>query len=481
MLATLWPSDTSSRLHLVTLVAFAGVEAVVFTSLYTTLPSAVRQASDETVWVLLWFGLMVLALLRRAASAISTSPQQVRVVYLIAYIPLLLVCLLLLTNDFLGIALAALMALVLWWRGLSLGQSHLYPQSARMHFWWGLGLVTALLAFDFKLARMGLLIGLAVLGLLALIVSQLNAVAQHNDISPRALTRPAWRKALGLVLLVAFGLIGLDAVLLNSEAAAWLVRGVLALILFPIGLVVGFLLWVLQRMLPTSLFEGLGKALQLLMQRLNALEQAVPPAGDPVEAVQKSGQLIDPQMMLLGGILGLIAVVLLALLLGMGLRRAVKRRREVDAMPTEYISPDDDEGNAVEEDAPSRLGNTFSRWFAAATIRLIYARMAHQAAKRGYDRKPTQTTQEFLPALQQAFPTAEADVRLISDAYEAAHYGQVPDTAAQLTTIRDAWERVRRIQPATNNQQPIANNYAIRPRIHHPATQQHSARDCWQR
>ena len=123
MLATLWPSDTSSRLHLFALVAFAGVEAVVFTSLYTTLPNALRQASDETMWALVWLGLMALALLRRAASAITTSPQRLRAVYLIAYVPLLLVCMLLFITDFSGIALAALLALALWWRGLVVKRS----------------------------------------------------------------------------------------------------------------------------------------------------------------------------------------------------------------------------------------------------------------------------------------------------------------------------------------------------------------------
>ena len=343
-----------------------------------------------------------------------------------------------------GVALAALLALLMWWRGFGLGQSNLYPQEARNHFWWGLGFVTALLAFDFKLARVGLLVGMAFLGLLALILGQLNAVAHHNDMSPRALTRPAWRKALVLVLLTALVLIGLDAVLLNSEAAAWLVRGVIALIFIPIGLLLGLLLTALQWIIPQSLFDGLGNMLQVLMQRLSDLRRVTAPVSEQADVVKNTSQIVDPQKVLFGGILAIIAVVLLLLVGGMGLRRVVKRRREIEAMPTADPSTDDDD-NDVEDDAPDRLRQTFSRWFAAATIRLIYARMAREAARRSFERKPNQTTQEFLPVLQQAFPSAEADVRLISDAYEAAHYGQIPDTAAQLTTIREAWERVRRI------------------------------------
>jgi hypothetical protein len=36
-----------------------------------------------------------------------------------------------------------------------------------------------------------------------------------------------------------------------------------------------------------------------------------------------------------------------------------------------------------------------------------------------------------------------ADVRIITDAYVKAHYGEVPDTDEALNVIRDAWERVR--------------------------------------
>ena len=459
MLATLWPTDTSSRLQGLTLVAFAGVEATVLASLYSTLPGNLRQASDEAMWLLTWCVLLALAVLRRVAPLIpvvSTSPPKLRVVYLTAYAPLLLVCMALLRTDYSGVVLAALLALVLWWRGMSLGQNQLYPQEARNQFWWGLGLVSVLLAFDFKLARVGLLIGFALLGLLALMLSQLNAVAQHNDISPRALTRPAWRKALGLVLLAAFGLIGLDAVLLNSEAAAWLVRGVVMLIILPVAFVVGLLLKFLQWLIPSTLFEGLGNLLQLFLRQLNAIQRSTPPPSDTVKAVaEKTGAGVDPQTVVFGVVLAIVLVLLLLLVGGMGLRRAAQRRREIEAMPTADTSTDEDDGNEVEDDIPNRLRQTFSRWFAAATIRLIYARMAREAARRGFERTPAQTTQEFLPALQQAFPTAEADVRLISDAYEAAHYGQIPDTAAQLTTIREAWERVRRI-PASPPTPPPA-------------------------
>ena len=446
MLASLWPPDTSARLHLLTLAAFACVEAAVFTSFYATLPVAMRQADEGVVCVVVWCALMALALFRRAAPAIATTPQALRAANIVAYLPLLLICVMLLDMSFSGLALAVLLALALWWRGLSLGSSSLHPQDARQHFWWGLGIVTAFLAFDFKLVRIDLLAGLTGTSMLALMLSQLNNVAQNNDISPSALTRPAWRRALSLVLLVVVALIGLDAMLLNSEVAAWVVRGLILLIAVPVGLALGLLLKLLAGLLPASFLDGLQKALRQIMLSMNSLTKIVAPQVDKAEPVASTGTAVDPRVVLFGIILGGVVLVLLLLAGSMGLRRATKRRRQSGAMPTIEPSTDDHENDA-ELDLPGRLGQTFSRWFAAATIRLIYARMAREATKRGFTRKPSQTTQEFLPALQQAFAAGEADVRLISDAYEAAHYGQVPDTLDQLSKIREAWERVKQIPP----------------------------------
>ena len=89
--------------------------------------------------------------------------------------------------------------------------------------------------------------------------------------------------------------------------------------------------------------------------------------------------------------------------------------------------------------------NTFNlrRWLASMTIRRICARMSHEAAKRGFARSLHQTPIDYLSQLRQAFPQTAGETRLITDAYIAAHYGQVPDTDAALQEIRQAWERVR--------------------------------------
>jgi hypothetical protein len=88
-----------------------------------------------------------------------------------------------------------------------------------------------------------------------------------------------------------------------------------------------------------------------------------------------------------------------------------------------------------------------SRFFAALSIRRIYANLVLLAAELGYPRSEAQTPYEYLLVLYEALPESAAEVELITEAYVNAHYGQVPDTRQELQRIRDSWERVRAQAP----------------------------------
>jgi hypothetical protein len=80
--------------------------------------------------------------------------------------------------------------------------------------------------------------------------------------------------------------------------------------------------------------------------------------------------------------------------------------------------------------------------FAALTIRRIYAQMTRLAAEQGYPRTASETPYEYEETARRAFPSAEAEVHAITRAYVAAHYGQVPDSEAELREIRACWKRL---------------------------------------
>jgi hypothetical protein len=82
------------------------------------------------------------------------------------------------------------------------------------------------------------------------------------------------------------------------------------------------------------------------------------------------------------------------------------------------------------------------RAYSAATVRKVYASLLALAEQRGTPRPPAQTPLEYLPTLWGAFPGWGAELQLLTRAYVDAHYGQLPDTEAELQALRDAWQRI---------------------------------------
>jgi hypothetical protein len=79
----------------------------------------------------------------------------------------------------------------------------------------------------------------------------------------------------------------------------------------------------------------------------------------------------------------------------------------------------------------------------ALTIRLIYAQMEKLARARGYPRALSETPYEYRRELVQAFPEQEGDIQLITEAYVAVRYGEIPEEHQALEVVRAAWKRVR--------------------------------------
>jgi len=81
--------------------------------------------------------------------------------------------------------------------------------------------------------------------------------------------------------------------------------------------------------------------------------------------------------------------------------------------------------------------------FAALTIRRVYAQMEKLAGARGYPRAASETPYEYRRELGQAFPGQSDDVRLITEAYVAVRYGELPESEQELEAVRAAWKRLR--------------------------------------
>jgi hypothetical protein len=83
------------------------------------------------------------------------------------------------------------------------------------------------------------------------------------------------------------------------------------------------------------------------------------------------------------------------------------------------------------------------RFYAALSVRHIYANVQRLAAVRGFPRDKAQTANDYLPTLLAAFPGQAAAIAHITAAYNAFEYGHVAADDDELARLHAAWESIR--------------------------------------
>ncbi len=329
-------------------------------------------------------------------------------------------------------------ATLVWWRGRVLGECELMPLEAQARLRNGLVLfssfviVTLLVpAYDWLTFLLPFLCS----GLLALPLSYLERVEQTDVGRHVPMTRRWWRWVLlsaGLAVLAALGVMAIFTPDILSRALMLFVTAIVLPLAFLLGLFLDFFLRIIG-----SLFNR-PESTPVTMPNLNALR---PPLAEQTTTAASSLVISN------GVIFAIVLVALFTMMLIMVYTTARVRHQPVilrgDTDEEDTHERDDAELPPAQKPPADTLG--WRQWLAGITIRRVYARMIREAAKRGYTRQPAQTPYNYIPSLFSAFPGVDADVRLITDAYVAAHYGQAPDTNEELVLIRAAWERVRAV------------------------------------
>ncbi|GAB4499645.1 MAG: hypothetical protein OHK0052_15020 [Anaerolineales bacterium] len=93
---------------------------------------------------------------------------------------------------------------------------------------------------------------------------------------------------------------------------------------------------------------------------------------------------------------------------------------------------------------------------AARQIRQMYRELLLLSAQLDVPRENWQTPWEFLPALQARLENVSTELRLMTQAYVRARYGELPETAAELAELQTAWlavqtEAARLLRMRSNN------------------------------
>jgi hypothetical protein len=158
------------------------------------------------------------------------------------------------------------------------------------------------------------------------------------------------------------------------------------------------------------------------------------------------------QPYLLGILLGLAAVIILVMLLRLPRR--------------ENLGDVDDAGEKNGGNALKLLRKAISRslqnaldqfskqvnlrrvtgMFRAARIRWIYQQFELLAARRGYPRLAAVTPLEFQSIVTQYFIGGAEDIALLTSAYQSVRYGELPETAAEVTRVVHAWDRLKKLK-----------------------------------
>lgn len=79
------------------------------------------------------------------------------------------------------------------------------------------------------------------------------------------------------------------------------------------------------------------------------------------------------------------------------------------------------------------------RWLHTVTIRETYLKLLKLGRRAGAERDPDTTPAEYERQIAQAFPGSGTEIGTITDAYDAARYGQIPATESQASEVETAW------------------------------------------
>jgi len=336
----------------------------------------------------------------------------------------------------------------IWWRGLGMSQRLLITDTVGFQFRLGILLLIGLLivqALSYRQDMTGWMLSLFLCGLVSVALARFKEGVPARQEARRFSLRWFSSLLLGAVGTLLIGL--LVSALLSAENLAtvwgWLqpVVSVLATVLF-------YVVWAVSYVL-VWLISG---AFQLLMRdKALPLETfALSPLQLPAEW-QQPYETVAPAWgkAVLQGLVALVVVVLFVLLLT-AVRRWQLRSSGGSEVWRESVWSSKEVGQGLLKGLQSSLRQLAGLWsgrearraYSAATVRKIYASLLALAEQRGISRLPAQTPLEYLPELRRTFPGWGAELQALTRAYVDAHYGQLPDTRAELQALRDAWQRI---------------------------------------
>jgi hypothetical protein len=428
---------------------FGLAEASIIEPLLLLLPTPLRFVDRGIALAVTWLLVCGIAFSRRWLALRDASTQVQRTVVGVWLVGMLLTSVVIvnLVAHLDPLSLSVLFiefggVLLVWWRGMALGVTTLGPDTARQRLQLGLLLFIMFAlatAFNESANLLVFIIPFLVGALFAMPLSHIEHVEQSERGRVVKMDGRWWRSLLagvGVPLAISVTL----AMLVGGDVLTEGLRLIIFVLLIPI-LAVAFVAGYVVSLILSLLFHKMERPQEMIQSMddvLGKLKQPDPNA-PPV-------LYIPPEVRYAIGVIVLLGIIGAII----WFTSRARREEEVQHTHTDNLQDLQDEEIAPPMAFVGEVLKSLSlrRWLAAVTIRRIYARMSHEAAKRGFERLAAQTPFDYLPSLSKAFPDAQAELLVITNAYIAAHYGEVPDTDEALAQIRAAWDHVRVIPKA---------------------------------
>ena len=208
----------------------------------------------------------------------------------------------------------------------------------------------------------------------------------------------------------------------------------------------------------SGIFGGMLGQVSAALRESNFLAGLEPPE---LPGVEEAIEVLEPT---LGGkTLAAIIMVGLVILIGFALARTYRKStfttRESEKSRK---SMEDTENQGAGRRLLERFG-LLRQWRAAASVRRIYRLMCKEAGLAGYPRLGSETPFEYLPTLYRVWPEHTAETRMVTEAFVRIRYGELPETAEELESIRNAWRIIEASTPNQRNQD-TGNKPPLEPR-----------------
>lgn len=352
-----------------------------------------------------------------------------------------------------GPVLVILAVAWLWWRGITLGRSIMTPETVWRRFWLGIWMLVAYLLVITRVTQvqpnfLPFLVFLGA-GLLALIISRIAYIHFYHGSQRNPLGRN-WLVAISASVVASTLLAAIFATLLTSqfnpflselsEALRWIVAGIIFLASIP-GLILAYLVWPLL------------EALQVFLQSKatpepNATPDILITPAMPTIAPEISEPLtIHPWVIT---ILFWIVVLLVTVVVFNRLRIIRPARFNQSLEDPETLLGRNELWRKLRQTALQQLhaaGDSLRKlrvrhFIQAAYIRRIYSRLMNLSETLEKPRPIGITPNEFLPTLQIAIPGVQPDLERLTEAYNRVRYGELPESADEITLLEEAWDRI---------------------------------------